>query len=233
MPIELTEDLVDDARLGKAGALSDVIIACYPPLCRIAMTLAGDAKRGLAIVQELVRGSLAASESWNEPSAPWRWFLHHCILNVRRLGPSPGPDPLVQYSADKQVAFVAFITALRKLPPQQVEAFVLHHGEKMKDRELAVAMDCSTTAATNHLAAANDTLKLVAAGSFDARVIDFRAAYENLSPDPEAVKRYVTERVATKVVRRRTGWIVKLVVWLVVLGAIAYALYRAFNYMSA
>jgi DNA-directed RNA polymerase specialized sigma24 family protein len=233
MPIELSEDLVDDARRGKPAALSAVIATCYPPLCRIAIALAADAKKGLEIVEDLVRGSLAASEDWTDAGAPWRWFLHHGILNLRRRGTSTGPDPLVQYSADKQVPFVAFVTALRKLPQQQVEAFILRHGESMKDRELAVAMDCSVTAATNHLSAAEGSLKLVAANEFDARLADFRTAYENLSPDPESVKRYVAERVATKTVRRRTGRIVKLVVWLVILIAIAYGLWRAFKYMSA
>src|SRR5262249_52624125 len=160
-----------------------------------------------------------------DAAAPWRWFLHHGILNLRRRGPSPGPDPLVQYSADKQVPFVAFVTALRKLPQQQIEAFILRHGESMKDRELAVAMDCSVTAATTHLAAAEGSLNLVAGSDFGARLADFRTAYDNLSPDPESVKRYVAERVATKTVRRRTRRVVTLVVWIVLLTAIAYGLW--------
>jgi DNA-directed RNA polymerase specialized sigma24 family protein len=233
MPIELSEELVDNARDGKADALSTVIIKCYPPLCRIAIAVAGDAKRGLDLVQGLVRGSLVACENWNEPTAPWRWFLHHAILNLRRLPPSPGPDPLVQYSADKEVPFVAFVSALRKLPPQQQEAFILRQGEKMSERELAVAMDCSVTAAVNHLLAAQDTLKLVAAEGIDQRMAEFRTAYDNLSPDPEAVKQYVMSRVQSRTTKKRTRGVFKLIVWVIALAAVAYGLYQAFQYMSA
>jgi DNA-directed RNA polymerase specialized sigma24 family protein len=233
MPIELSEELVDNAREGRAEALSDVIIACYPPLVRISMTLAGDAKRGLDLVQGLVRGSLVASENWNEPTAPWRWFLHHAILNLRRLPPSPGPDPLVQYSADKEVPFVAFVSALRKLPPQQQEAFILRQGEKMSERELAVAMDCSVTAAVNHLLAAQDALELVAAEGIDQRMAEFRTAYDNLSPDPAAVKQYVMSRVQSRTAKKRTKGLFKVIVWVIVLAVVGYGLYRVFKYMSA
>lgn len=232
MPIELSEELVDNAREGKPDALSTVIIKCYPPLVRISMALAGDAKRGLELVQDLVRGSLVASESWMEPTAPWRWFLHHAILNLRRLPPSPGPDPLVQYSADKQVPFVAFVSALRKLPPQQQEAFILRQGEKMSERELAVAMDCSVTAAVNHMLAAQNALKLVAADGIEQRMAEFRTAYDNLSPDPEAVKQYVMARVQTRTTKRKARGLFKLVIWTIVLAAVAYGVYRAFKYMS-
>lgn len=233
MPIELSEELVEDARAGKTDALATVIIACYPALCRIAIAVAGDAKRGLDLVEELVRGSLVASEGWNEPTAPWRWFLHHAILNLRRLPPSPGPDPLVQYSADKQVPFVAFVAALRKLPPQQQEAFILRHGERMAERELAIAMDCSVTAAVNHMLAAQNALKLVAGNEIDQRMAEFRTAYDNLSPDPETVKQYVTARVQARTKHKRTWNLFKLIIWAIALAAVGYGLYRAFRYMSA
>lgn len=235
--VEIEEAVVHRASGGDTAALSAVICACYPSVCRIAIAIGGDTERGLALVHELVRQSIRASEQWQDAAAPWRWFVHHAILNLRRNSTLAASDPLVQYSADKELPFVSFIRAVRKLPPQQTEAFILHHGEQFDARRLAVAMDCSTTAAANHLSAASAELKLVAAGEFDARLADFRTAYGNLSPDPEQVRTYVLSNVKARVLPRKalrwTKGLVAIAVAIVVVLLIAYAAWKALGYMSS
>ncbi len=234
MAIELDEDLVHNASSGQSEALSAVLCALYPSVSRIAIAISGSTERGLQLVKELIDQSLSAAPKWQDGLAPWRWFLHHLILNLRqRPGKPSAVDPLLQFAAGKELPYNAFLRAMRKLPPQQVEAFILRHGENLDERKLAIAMDCSTTAAANHLAAANQSLRLVASESFNERLEEFKTAYQNLSPDLQAVQLYISTRVRNFVVPRQTiRWTLRIFVLLLIL-AIAYFAWRAFVYMSS
>ncbi len=233
MKIELDPDVVYAASTGKSDALSAILCTMYPFVSRIAIAVSGGTETGLGLVKVLLNRSLEAAPKWQDESAPWRWFIHHLILGLRERPTPKGVDPLLQFAAGKDVPYAAFLKAIRKLPPQQIEAFVLRHGEGMDDRQLAIAMDCSVTAATNHLTAAEGVLKLVASDGFGQRMEEFKAAYNNLSPDPERVKQYITALVRNYVVPRTAArWGRRAITAMILIG-IAYALYRAFLYMSA
>jgi hypothetical protein len=88
-------------------------------------------------------------------------------------------------SASNDPGFVAFVRALRTLPMQQREAFILSRAERLDIRTIAVAMDCSTMAATNHLEGATDRLKLLSPRDFDVHVQHVRSAYQSIGPEEE------------------------------------------------
>jgi len=102
----------------------------------------------------------------------------------------------------QQKRLVAFVSALRQLETQQREAFLLHHCERLNARYSALAMDCSTEAADNHLKAADQSLRLVAGADFDALAKKLADAYAHLAPDPNAA---VSEAaIKTGVARRKS-----------------------------
>ncbi len=232
MKLELDPDQVHAASQGNASALTSILCACYPTMARIAVAVSGDTARGMLLVKELVGLSMSAAPKWFDEASPSRWFMHHTILNLRRHPVVCRTDPLLQYADGKDLPYAAFLRALRKLPPQQIEAFILTHGEKLDSRQLAIAMDCSTTAAANHLIAAEEMLKTVAAADYEERLGEFRKAYDNLSPDAQQVQQYIAGRVRNYVVpREAVRWTKRLIIAAIVI-AIAYALWRAFQYMS-
>jgi len=233
MKIDLDPNVVYDASQSDAAALTAVLCACYPTMARIAIAISGDTARGLLLVKDLVGKSLTAAPKWQDESAPGRWFMHHTILNIRQHPVVCKTDPLLQYAAGKELPYTAFLRALRKLPPQQIEAFILHHGEQLDERQLAVAMDCSTTAAANHLSVAEQTLKTVASEGFGERLEEFKKAYENLSPDADQVQQYISARVRNYIVPIKTVRWVKRIVVSAVIVAIGYGAWRAFVYMSS
>ena len=73
-------------------------------------------------------------------------------------------DPLVARASFADPAYTAFVRAVRGLPEQQAEAYLLYHGERLNERLLGVAMDCSAAAAANHLQAATDALTAMSGG---------------------------------------------------------------------
>jgi len=233
MRLDLDPDLVYDASHGNATALTAVLCACYPTMARVAVAVSGDTARGLLLVKELVGRSMSAAPKWQDESAPSRWFMHHTILSIREHPVLTRKDPLLQFAAGKELPYTAFLRALRKLPPQQIEAFILTHGEGLDERQLAIAMDCSTTAAANHLSAASDALRSVTAGTFDDRMAEFKNAYNNLTPDAGQVQAYIGSRVRGYTAAKATGRTLKWLGYTCVFAVIAYALWRAFQYMSS
>ena len=80
---------------------------------------------------------------------------------------------------------------------QQREAFILHFGEKLDARAIAVAMDCSTGAAQNHLLAAVDQMRVLDVMGFDPNVLRMRSIYENLGPTEQLTIDDIRRRVRT------------------------------------
>src|SRR4051794_41165259 len=151
---QVTSELVEGARKGRRDDVVELLALHYPVVWRMASGLTGRGDVGRGVVRFVMQRSLRATSHWAEDGAPTRWFHHHTLLTTRRTlkhSPTVANDTLLD-GETADTGYVAFIRSLRTLPMQQREAFILTYGEKLDLRALAVAMDCSVTAATNHLA---------------------------------------------------------------------------------
>lgn len=216
------------ARTHKAHPAAAILIDFYPAVCRLAMALCGTERAGRQVVQIVMNRSLNVLDRWGDEDDARRWFSHHTVLQCRELAPMPPPpgaDVLVPPGNPAGPGYAAFVRAIRQLPFQQREAFVMGHGEQLDARRLAVAMDCSMQAAGNHLAAATETLQAVAGGAYAACVANLALAYRMLGPSEELVvddvSRYFRRRS-----RHRLMSMVTRIVLAVLIAAAAWEAWR-------
>jgi DNA-directed RNA polymerase specialized sigma24 family protein len=197
-------DVLQRAKKGNRAAIIEILSAQYSSSHRMAHAITGREDVGTGIVTHVMKQGVRVLQSWQDEDAPQRWFRHHILLTTRRAArwkPDPSTDTLTR-ARDADAPYLAFIRALRSLPHQQVEAFLLHHGERFDLRDLAVSMDCSTTAAKMHLQQADEQLKGLAGADFDALIEKLRGAYDALTPTRDLS----LGRVATDL-RRRFLWL--------------------------
>ncbi|HYE19077.1 MAG TPA: sigma factor-like helix-turn-helix DNA-binding protein [Tepidisphaeraceae bacterium] len=232
MPI--TEEMLARAKQHRRAESEQLLAQTYAPVYRIAHALLGRADLAAGVVARVMRRALARVEKWRDDADAQRWFLHHTIIEVRRTAPAEPPDAnadllVARAEPGAGVAHAAFVRAVRALPPQQREAVVLHHAAHLNERYVAVAMDCSTSAAQAHLAAGNDTLRAVAGGDLDARLADLGAAYRNLGPAVDTVAPAVRRVVAGDLRARRWRVWGRLFVGVLATGALAAATWYAWT----
>lgn len=229
-------DVLDRARDGQKEAVEQVLLEYYPTVHRMAYALSGREDTGRGIVRYVMWQATKALPKWTVEGMPQRWFYHHTVLVWRRTirhQPQVQQDTLVGTVQDPPAAYLAFIRALRQLPMQQREAFILHHGEHFDERTLAVAMDCSREAAANHLQAAVAHLKAVSGEYFAALVNGMDQAYAHLVPTEEIILSHVRRTARRRRWQRGIVRSFKAMVILAILGAIAYAgwwIYRNFDF---
>lgn len=211
------------------GSAVVALLESYAPLVhRLAHALCGDARTGNVIAQTVMRRALRVLPRWRDEAEADRWFYHYTVLETRGA-PQPPPgaiDPLLAASARNDAPFVALLRAVRALPPQQREAILLHHGEHLNPRYLAVAMDCSAEAAANHLRIATLGLRqLVGTDAAAPLLNELGAAYQRLSPDLSGVGPAIRREVRRFLVPRR----VRRIVILLLLLVIAWAIFRGWH----
>jgi len=213
----IDSDVVLAARKLRSGAVSAILQENAPGVYRIAYALSGRWDVGRGIARFVLNRSVRMMPKWKPEDDPGNWYHRFTILVSRRAArhqPRPGGDVLVEQALQPDAAYIAFVAALRHLETQQREAFLLHYCERLNARYSAVAMDCSTEAADNHLKAAEQSLRLVAGGEFDplsAKLID---AYAHLTPDPNDLLPTVNSTVFHQVRLRK--WLRRLLRLIVV-----------------
>jgi hypothetical protein len=129
--------------------------------------------------------------------------------------------PLIRPSPE----YVAFLRAFRNLPQQQREAFVLFRGEKLEPRQVGVAMDCSTAAAINHLAAADKALAAIAVDTFEARAGALLQVYVSLTPPDDLIVGDVGV-IARRLGRRKLARVLDRSLAVAILIAVAWIVWR-------
>lgn len=214
-----------EARAGKKEALTHVLAISYPQVWRMAVNLSGRESTGRDIAAAVMRRSLSAAETWEHDEAPARWFRHHTVLMTRDKAPATPPvDDVLMIHGPADPAYGAFVRAIRGLPHQQREAFLLNHGEDFDLRLLGIAMDCSVEAAGVHLRHATTSLQALAGDDFGRFAQLVRGAYKASAPDESLALPYARRLVRPSIL----GRIVWLLGWLILIAlvmGIAYGLW--------
>jgi DNA-directed RNA polymerase specialized sigma24 family protein len=187
--------------------MEEVLADAYPSVYRMAHALTGRTGAARQVLHEVLRRSLLVLPKWRAGTTTENWFYHHTLLSAREFStrpPDPHEDLLVAAGGDaaNDPAYIGFVRALRNLPPQQAESFLLHHGENLNTRLLGVAMDCSAGAAGTHLEAARQALAAVSGAGIDVLTSTLARAYHALTPPPAAVSP-ITRRYVKRTLRPR------------------------------
>lgn len=152
--------------LADDGVRTALLRHHYPRAYRTALALTGDTAVARAAAGRVLRSAVRVARNWRTADDADRWFGRYTVLATREVAAlndrTAARDPLLVGTDDP--GYAAFVAAVRKLPPQQREAFLLHHGQALTLQRLATAMDCSSAAASNHLVAATDALRPLSAG---------------------------------------------------------------------
>jgi DNA-directed RNA polymerase specialized sigma24 family protein len=183
MPLD--EQTFSRARNLDPSAVEQLLGHYYPTVHRLAFALTGREDSGRKVVHTIMRRAMDRLSRWRTEDEPERWFHHHTVLLTRRfakLDPAPAEDVLVKPFDAPPPDYVAFIRALRKLHSQPREALVLAQAEKLNARQLAVAMDCSTEAAANHLTHARRELSNVVGLQLNVLLANLERVYQSLTP---------------------------------------------------
>src|SRR3954454_14015086 len=133
MPID--EDVVARARKFDRAAVETILTQLFPAVHRMAYALTGRADAGSVVERFVLKRSMRVLENWKDADAPERWFYHHTVLATRRARHAPTninddlllvtPDDGTPDRAPPPAAYPASPRALRCLPMQQREAFIL------------------------------------------------------------------------------------------------------------
>jgi DNA-directed RNA polymerase specialized sigma24 family protein len=218
------------ARRADRSAVEAILTESFPAVHRIAHALTGKPRTATAVCRHVLRRAVRVMPRWRRGITPENWFYHHTLLVAReaaaQVAPPPEGDLLVAAAPGERPAYVAFVRALRGLPRQQMEAFVLNHGEKLNSRLLGVAMDCSASAAATHLVAATDALRTIAGDSYEEMVPALERAYRALTPPETIVRTTVARQVSAGLRARRLRRMIRWTITLALLAAIGYAVWR-------
>ncbi len=211
------------------SATARVLEAYHARVLRLARGISGRSTTARKIVNVVMRQAARSAHQWHHDDAPERWFLHHTLLACRRCIrhlPDVSEDELFTRAGSDDPAFRALVSALRQLPPQQQEAFLLGHAERLGDRLLAVAMDLSTTAATTHLSAADQTLAPLAGGRIDEfHKLIARAWHDGINPQV-AESATIDRAIVRHVLPRRAWCIARPIFVLAVIAILGLFTYR-------
>lgn len=215
------------------ASVETLLAELYPSVHRLAHALSGREDVARGVIRFVMTRAVRHLPGWTNLDAAERWVSHHTLLTVRRASqhqPRPAEDLLVRFAPSSDAGYIAFIKALRGLPMQQREAFILHHGEHLIDRSMGIAMDCSTKAAEAHLQAAEAALKPIAGTEFDACRHRLAQACAAIAPKEEIILPSIRSMVAKALWPRRIRRAIALIL-LIAFIALAYWAWRHFGHL--
>jgi len=224
----IDDDLLFAAQRGDRAAVEEMLAQMYPAVSRIAFALAGREDVGRGVLRFVATQAVRWMGQWRDAQAAERWFYHHTVLIGRRAAHhevAPGSDTLLGEAAD--APYIAFLRAIRSLPQQQREAFILNHGEHLNTRDLAIAMDCSTHAAEMHLKAAEQSLSAMAGEGHVAMTARMSGAYAALAPAEDTLRPTVRSIVKSAIWPRRLRQVTIGVIVVAIVVAAAWVAWRA------
>jgi DNA-directed RNA polymerase specialized sigma24 family protein len=226
----VTEELIDRAMQLDPEAARALLADRVPAIQRIALALTGRSAVADAVTRGVLERSLRVMPNWRRGGGPENWFYHHTVITARealqRAGqPSINEDRLVM-NGPQTAGYRAFIQILRGLPAQQAEAFLLNHGERLNERLLGVAMDCSATAAAEHLRSAEQALRELAGDEFEVQTTAMSSVYHALTPKDEEIDPVVWPHIRRLAQRRRLRLVIRLIGMLLLMAAGVYWVWK-------
>lgn len=196
----------------------------YPEVMRLAVLLSGREDVAQGITRFVISRAVPAWQTWIDDDQRRAWFFHHTLLTARRASghkPEPGDDILLRGASTSSVPYTAFVTALRHLPFQQAEAFLLFDVLGLDLRRSATTMDLSTTATTNHLEAARKQLKQLAGAEYETFLTQARSVIFSFTTNDHVSIPAVQKAVRGYLWPRRIKRVVVIGI-LIVLAAVAW-----------
>lgn len=130
---------------------------------------------------------------------------------ARRGGPAIG--------LDLPPPALAALRALVSLPHQPREAWVLSLLDELDELRMSQAMDCSRTAARNHLGAGTEQMRAILGADLDASAAALRAFADTLDPGPILRQERQARRHAA---RRRLAQLAAVTGLIALLGLLAW-----------
>lgn len=224
----ITDEDLASAQRGDAGAAQRLFQQATQTCGRLATTLLGTHALGHRAVRELAKRAASQLPGWRSADEAARWFMHQTVFLTREFRKpfDPQYDVLLHDVGGPDVTeYRAMIVALRKLPEQQQEAFLLTHAQKWNTRMCAVAMDCSNVAVETHLVGATRELQPLLGKHFDALMGFLRQVHEAVPVETTSIATGVVRRTrvrrGAKLIRTIAGWtlialIVLFAVWLAI-----------------
>ena len=227
----ITDDLLARAARFDIAAVEDVLSYYRPAVHRLAAGLSGRSKSGATITRGVLLRSLNFVATWDDPAKVERWFYHQTILAARPYAerpPDAKADTLLPPGSGSDPQALAFIKALRALPHQQREAYLLSVGELLPPRSMATAMDFSLEASGNHLGNAKRTLRSIAGDHYAALELAIATAYASLTPAGDETLPLVRRTINRHVWPRRLRFVVSVVLLLAILGGIGWVVWKVY-----
>jgi DNA-directed RNA polymerase specialized sigma24 family protein len=231
----LAPETIDEAARFKIPAVERVLSFYRPAVHRLAVGLTGRDKAGAAVARRVLARSLDFARSWDDPSKVERWFYHQTILIARPYCANPPDtrkDALLPAGGKADPRSLAFVKALRSLPSQQREAWLLTQGEKLAPRPVATAMDCSVEASANHLLAAKRTLTDIAGDDYPALEARVLAAYAALTPTGDETLPLIRSTISRWIWPRRIKRITITIIILSLLAALAWTIWKYYPHVN-
>ncbi len=225
---QITEVDLAAARSGHGGGVKRLFRAATEPCARIAATLSGRRDVAEAVIDELHVRAARQLERWSSVEEASRWFMHHTIILVREYRKSIEPPDadvlLADVGGPDVVQYKALIGAIRKLPEQQQEAFLLHHAHRWNARYCSIAMDCSTKAVETHLAEASRQLQPLCGQNYDA-LLGFlhqvhKAVPLNLPDAPKIIAARIAAKRGVGLLTNVAGWLLILLIVTAIIAAV-------------
>ncbi len=217
---QITDEDIAAARNGNTGAIERVYAQALEPCCRIATSIAGRHDVARSVLKTLVRRSTGQLEKWDYADEASAWFMHHTVILLReyRKPISPDHDPLLhEIGGPDVVQYRAMINAIRALPEQQQEAFILHHAQRWNTRLCAVAMDCSNTAVEAHLSEANRQIQPLLGINFAALIGFLQQVHRSVPLELPAAPKTIATKIKA---RRGLQFLTYIAGWLLILAII-------------
>lgn len=222
------DELVLAAQTLHRPEVEALLRAHYSRVCRVAWALCGRKNASQQVVRGVMKLSINFLIDWESARDAENWFVHHTVLASRLADQSPVPaeeDCLVRHANEPSAEYIAFVKALRNLTAQQREAFILVRGEGLDTRQVAVAMDCSTAAAANHLIAANQFLSKMVGDHFDGMTATLAGVYASLTPPEKLIVGPISAAVRRATAKRWRKRVMRILA-LIVLGLLGWTVWR-------